>query len=97
MIGVLAVVGLHSMVEFPLWHANFLGMFALLFGAASPGGASVAPTRLRRGLVLVVVLAGASPRAESGPTTVPSSAGIWPSRRSLPAAGLPAAAIWTIS
>ena len=58
MIGVLAVIGLHSMVEFPLWHANFLGMFALLFGAASPGGAVVAPTRLRRGLVLVVVLAG---------------------------------------
>jgi O-antigen ligase len=57
-IGVLAVIGLHSMVEFPLWHANFLGMFALLFGAASPGGAAVAPTRLRRGLVLVVVLAG---------------------------------------
>jgi hypothetical protein len=46
------------MVEFPLWHANFLGMFALLFGAASPGGASVAPTRLRRGLVLAVALAG---------------------------------------
>ena len=58
MIGILAVIGLHSMVEFPLWHANFLGMFALLFGAASPGGAAVAPTRLRRGLVLVVVLAG---------------------------------------
>jgi O-antigen ligase len=57
-IGVLAVIGLHSMVEFPLWHANFLGMFALLFGAASPGGAAAAPTRLRRGLVLVVVLAG---------------------------------------
>ncbi len=58
MIGVLAVIGLHSMVEFPLWHANFLGMFALLFGAASPGGAAVAPTRLRRALVLVVALAG---------------------------------------
>ena len=58
MIGVLAVIGLHSMVEFPLWHANFLGMFALLFGAASPGGVSIAPTRLRRGLVLVVALAG---------------------------------------
>src|SRR6266513_765239 len=58
MIGALAVIGLHSMVEFPLWHANFLGMFALLFGAASPGGVSIAPTRLRRGLVLVVVLAG---------------------------------------
>ncbi len=58
MIGVVGVIGLHSMVEFPLWHANFLGMFALLFGAASPGGATVAPTRLRRGLVLVVALAG---------------------------------------
>ena len=58
MIGVLAVIGLHSMVEFPLWHSNFLGMFALLFGAASPGGAAVAPTRLRRALVLVVALAG---------------------------------------
>lgn len=57
-IGVLAVIGLHSMVEFPLWHANFLGVFALLFGVASPGGAAVEPTRLRRGLVLVVVLAG---------------------------------------
>jgi O-antigen ligase len=57
-IGALAVVGLHSMVEFPLWHANFLGMFALLFGAASPGGAAIEPTRMRRGLVLVVVLAG---------------------------------------
>src|SRR6266705_376837 len=57
-IGVLAVVGLHSMVEFPLWHANFLGMFALLFGMVSPGGVVVEPTRLRRGLVLVLVLAG---------------------------------------
>jgi O-antigen ligase len=57
-IGVLAVIGLHSMVEFPLWHANFLGMFALLFGAASPGAAAIAPTRLRRGMVLAVVLAG---------------------------------------
>jgi hypothetical protein len=46
------------MVEFPLWHANFLGMFALLFGIASPGGVVVEPTRLRRGLVLVLVLAG---------------------------------------
>ena len=57
-IAVLAVIGLHSMVEFPLWHANFLGIFALLFGAASPGGAAVEPTRMRRGLILVVVLAG---------------------------------------
>jgi len=57
-IGVLAVIGLHSMLEFPLWHANFLGVFALIFGVVSPGGAAVEPTRLRRGLILVVVLAG---------------------------------------
>ena len=57
-LGVLSVIGFHSMVEFPLWHANFLGAFALLFGLASPAGVSVEPTRLRRGLVLVVVLAG---------------------------------------
>lgn len=56
--GVLAVVGLHSMVEFPLWHAPFLGLFALVFGIASPGGAAVAPTRLRRGTLLIVALAG---------------------------------------
>jgi len=57
-IGVLAVIGLHSMVEFPLWHAHFLGVFALVFGAASPRGAAVEPTRLRRGLLLLVALAG---------------------------------------
>lgn len=56
--GVLAVVGLHSMVEFPLWHAPFLGVFALVFGVASSGGAAVAPTRLRRGTLLLVALAG---------------------------------------
>src|SRR6266853_966674 len=33
-------------------------MFALLFGVTSPRGAAVASTRLRRGLVLVVALAG---------------------------------------
>ncbi len=58
MIGVLAIIGLHSMLEYPLWHANFLGVFALLFGAASAGGAAIEPTRLRRALVLVVALAG---------------------------------------
>ena len=57
-IGVLAVVGLHSMVEFPLWHAHFLGMFALLFGASSTAGVSVAPTRMRRGVLLLVAVAG---------------------------------------
>jgi len=57
-IGVLAIMGLHSMVEFPLWHANFLGIFALLFGAASPAFATLELNRLRRALFLTVVVAG---------------------------------------
>jgi O-antigen ligase len=57
-VGVLAIIGLHSMVEFPLWHANFLGMFALLFGLVSPAFAAIDLTRLRRGLFLVILVAG---------------------------------------
>src|SRR5207245_8881071 len=58
MIAVRAVGGLHRMVEFPLGSANFRGMFAWPCGAAPPGAARVGRPRLRRGLVLVVVLAG---------------------------------------
>jgi O-antigen ligase len=57
-VGVLAIVGLHSMVEFPLWHANFLGVFALLLGLGSPALAAIELTRLRRGILLVIVVAG---------------------------------------
>jgi len=57
-LGILAIMGLHSMVEFPLWHASFLGVFALLFGLASPALAVLDLSRLRRGLFLVVVVAG---------------------------------------
>lgn len=57
-IGVLAVIGFHSMVEFPLWHANFLGAFALLLGLASPGNVLLEATRLRRAVIALVVVAG---------------------------------------
>jgi len=57
-LGVLAIMGLHSMVEFPLWHANFLGIFALLLGTASPAFAALELNRLRRALFLTVVVAG---------------------------------------
>jgi hypothetical protein len=57
-LGVLAVIGLHSMVEFPLWHANFLGVFAMLFGFASPAFAAIELSRLRRGLFLLILVAG---------------------------------------
>jgi O-antigen ligase len=35
-VAVLAVIGLHSMVEYPLWYAFFLGPAALLLGLADP-------------------------------------------------------------
>src|SRR5882672_2828077 len=57
-LGVLAIMGLHSMVEFPLWHANFLGIFALLFGTTSPAFAALELNRLRRALFLMVVVVG---------------------------------------
>jgi hypothetical protein len=57
-IGVLAIMGLHSMVEFPLWHADFLGAFALLFGLVSPAFAAVDLNRLRRGFFLIVLVSG---------------------------------------
>jgi len=57
--GVLAVMGLHSMVEFPLWYSTFLGLFALLFGLLSPASAELRMNALRRG-ALVAVLAAAS-------------------------------------
>src|SRR5258708_3090114 len=57
-LGVLAIMGLHSMVEFPRWHANFLGIFALLLGTASPAFAALELNRLHRALFLTVVVAG---------------------------------------
>src|SRR5256885_5618200 len=57
-LGFLAIMGLHGMVEFPLWHANFLGVFALLFGLASPAFSAVDLSRLRRWIFLTVVVAG---------------------------------------
>ena len=57
-VGVLAIMGFHSMVEFPLWHANFLGVFALLFGLVSPAFAVIDLSRLRRGLFLIILVAG---------------------------------------
>jgi hypothetical protein len=57
-LGVLAIMGMHSMVEFPLWNAGFLGVCALLFGLASPAFAALDLTRLRRGLFLLILIAG---------------------------------------
>jgi hypothetical protein len=37
MLSVLGIVAVHSLVEYPLWHALFLGLAALVAGAADPG------------------------------------------------------------
>ncbi|TMG92351.1 MAG: hypothetical protein E6H72_07120 [Betaproteobacteria bacterium] len=57
-LGVLAIMGLHSMLEFPLWHADFLGVFALLFGLVSPAFAAIDLNRVRRGFFLIVLVSG---------------------------------------
>lgn len=31
-IGVMAILGIHSLIEYPLWHTYFLGLFAIVFG-----------------------------------------------------------------
>jgi hypothetical protein len=49
---IIAAVGvemIHSMIEFPLWHAPFLGVTALLMGVgAAPGSTSLAVSRASR-------------------------------------------------
>jgi hypothetical protein len=50
-LGMLGVEGIHSMLEFPLWHANFLGPTALLFGIGETGWFT---SRLGRSLRLAV-------------------------------------------
>jgi O-antigen ligase len=60
-VAVLAVIGLHSMVEYPLWYAFFLGPAALLLGLADArtvewqaGSARVARMHLLAGAMLVL-------------------------------------------
>lgn len=43
-----AVVLFHSLLEFPLWHANFLLVAACLFGLALGGGGACAPVPAER-------------------------------------------------
>jgi len=56
---VLAIQALHSGLEFPLWHANFLGLAALLLGSAGQPGVALELNRFRRGALLAVLGGGA--------------------------------------
>jgi len=53
--GVFAIFGLHSMVEYPLWHSYFLGLLAMIagaFGGSREIGRRLAPMALCLGLVI---------------------------------------------
>jgi len=58
---ILAVIGIqaaHSMVEYPLWHANFLGLAAVLLGAVAQPAVALASSRFRKAALTAVLAAG---------------------------------------
>jgi len=58
MLTLIAIQAAHSMVEFPLWHANFLGLTALLLGAAPQPLLASRFSRFRQGALGLVLAAG---------------------------------------
>jgi O-antigen ligase len=71
LIGLLSVLGIHSLLEYPLWFAYFLGIAALLLGAGdesliainskktSDGSSLQLNIKLSRALLAIVLIAGA--------------------------------------
>jgi O-antigen ligase len=58
MLCLLAVLFLHSMVEYPLWHANFLGVAAILLGIGSERAVRLQLSALSRFAFPVMVVSG---------------------------------------
>ena len=57
-IGVLLVIGLHSLVEYPLWYAYFLAPAALMLGLFSRRSAAVPGGRAAAALVMLACVLG---------------------------------------
>jgi O-antigen ligase len=58
---ILTVIGIqaaHSMVEYPLWHANFLGLAAVLLGALARPAVTRVFSRFRKAALAAVLAAG---------------------------------------
>ncbi len=58
---ILTVIGIqaaHSMVEYPLWHANFLGLAAVLLGALAQPAVTLVFSRFRKAALAAVLAAG---------------------------------------
>src|SRR5712691_10298147 len=53
-----AIEAAHSMVEFPLWHANFLGLAAVLLGAVAQPAVKLRFSRFRQAAIAAVLAAG---------------------------------------
>ncbi len=58
MLTLIAIQAAHSMVEYPLWHANFLGLTAFLLGAAPQPLVALRFSRFRRAALGLVLAAG---------------------------------------
>jgi len=57
MLTLIAIQAAHSMVEFPLWHANFLGLAAVLLGALAQPAVRLRISRFRQTALGLVVAA----------------------------------------
>lgn len=53
-IGLLAILGVHSLLEYPLWYAAFLGIFGLVAGAIDPRPRDFEYSKLRFGVPIVL-------------------------------------------
>lgn len=58
LLALLAVIGIHSLVEYPLWYSYFLGPAALLLGLGAQQSLSVRFSGAARAAVAVVLLGG---------------------------------------
>lgn len=58
MLALLSVIGIHSLLEYPLWYAYFLGMAALLLGFGAERVFALRLARAGHAVVALVIIAG---------------------------------------
>lgn len=58
LLAMLAIIGIHSMLEYPLWYAYFLGITALLLGAGEDKSSQVRFTFTGRAAIVAVLVTG---------------------------------------
>jgi O-antigen ligase len=58
LLGVAAILGIHSMLEYPLWYAYFLGLAAVVLGAAESRVIAVGDQRNGRLVLILMLLLG---------------------------------------